>query len=254
MMQKSVKIGIGCAAVILMIAAGTILPGEIAAGRDRMILGQVQSEDLDAAELSDYVNISMIDKLSLLSQTAGMTFVPLLTGAAYDQDTVVDKFAVELERLHLLGLYPMPSSSETGSTRSEVTLYIRNDAPAINTIVWKLTYRREGLNGVFYLDDQTGRILSFDFSSMEFDRWAYDESLTGRWSAYLGVDVRNAKEQGSASDANSDRLETLYSFELFSGSRVVGSQLSSIIQRTAGKENRWSLRYLQLNADLILGE
>ncbi|MCL2166832.1 MAG: hypothetical protein FWH49_06035 [Clostridiales bacterium] len=248
------KISIGCAVLILLITAGTVLPGGIAAGRDRMILGQIQSEALDAAELSDYVNISMIDKLSLLSQTTGMTFVPLLTGSAYDQDTVQDRFAIELERLHQLGLYPMPSSSETGSIRSEVTLYIQNDAPAINTIVWKLTYRREGLSGIFYLDDQTGRILSFDFSSRDFDSWVYDESLTGRWSAYLGVDVRNAKELETAADENGDRREALYSFELFSGSRVVGSQLSSIIQRAADKENRWSLRYLQLNTDLILGE
>lgn len=241
-MRKSAKYIFGAAAVLLLIVAGTILPGELAAGRDRMILGQVYSEPLDTAELSDYINVSMVDKVSLLEQAAGATLVRLNTGAVYDQDTVRAQFMGELGKLHALRFYPLEAERGVSAFRSAVALYIQNDAPAINMIVWEIHMRADSLSGVFYMDDQTGRILSFTFSGNGFGEQIYDESMVKEWAAYLGVGARNIKAGGQA-EARQTR-EALYHFELFSGSRAVNGQISSSVQAGAGTQNRWSVSYV----------
>ena len=195
-MRKSSKYILSAAAVILMIVAGAILPGEMAAGRDRLILGQVYSEPLDAAELSDYVNISMVDKVSLLGQAAGVSLLPLKTGAVYDPDSIRARFTGELEKLFMLGICPLDEEAGPGGVSAAATLYILNDAPAISAIVWKVDTRADTVRGEYYMDDQTGKILSFSLSGSGFGEWVYEEGTVSAWAAYLGADVRNIRRIG----------------------------------------------------------
>jgi len=244
-MRKQMKYLMGIAAVVLLIAAGTILPGELARRRDRLILGQIYSEPLEAAELSDYLNISMVDKASLLGQMTGTSQpVRLNTGAIYDQDTIRVKFSDELEKLHELRFFPLSPAGEMNIVRSTtVTLYIQSDAPAINMILWEINIRIDSLNGVFYLDDQTGKILGFTFSAPSFDDWDYHEGLVKDWESYLGADIRNVRKSGQAEDSEENNGENIFFFALYSGSRSAGGWMSSDIQRGTAKTNRWSLSY-----------
>ena len=247
------KYGLGVVAVLLVIVAGALLPGEWAMSRDRLILGQIHSEPLDAAELSEYVNISMVDKVSLLGQAVGTFLVSLQTGAAYDPDTVEGKFIEELRRLHTLGFFPLPRSGRPESIRSAVTLHIQNDAPAINTIVWEISMRFDSFAGVFYLDDQTGRILSFSLSGAGSDDWAYEEDMVRRWASYLGADVRNIRKDRQTDEGGEENvIEALYRFELVSGARSVSGQMSSMIDEGDDGVCRWSLQYAQVRYDQVI--
>ena len=250
-MRKSTKYVLSAAAVLLLIAIGTVLPGELAMGRDRLILGQIHSEPLDATELSDFVNISMADKASLLGQTTGTSLVPLKTGAVYGPDTVRAKFLEELEKLHELRFYPRPVSADLQSFRPAATLYIQNDAPAINMIVWEIAMQMDALNGVFYMDDQTGKILSFQFSGTGFYDLAYTDELAGGWASYLGADVRNIRRSGRADPLDVGGAVAAYLFELYSINRSVSGRISSELGAGAGRESRWSLQYLQILDDRI---
>ena len=249
---KYTKYGLGVAAVLLLIVAGAILPGEWAMRSDRLILGQVHSEPLDEAELSDYVNISMVDKVSLLGQTSGTFLVSLKTGAVYDPDTVGNKFTEELKRLHDLGFFPLPGSGKPETMRSAATLYIQNDAPAINTIVWEISMRLDPIAGVFYMDDQTGKILSFTLSGTGSGDWSYQEDMAGRWASYLGAEVRNVKKDKQTNEAEEESDEVLYHFELISGARSVSGQLSSSIETGPGGICRWCLQYAQIRQDQVI--
>ena len=242
---------IGAVAVILLVAAGTFLPGEIALGRDRVILGQVRSEPLDAAELSDYVNISMVDKVGLLAQSAGTTSVQLKIGAEYDQDTIRAKFLEELDKLYQQRFYPLPVERGLTVAGSGVTLYIQNDAPAINMIVWEIEIRTDKGSGVFYMDDQTGKILSFIFSGAGGEDLIYTEDTAKSWASYLGTEVRNIKKGPAPDETPGSALETLYFFELYSGPMGVSGQIAGFIQPGENIINRWSLNYTQVNYDRI---
>jgi hypothetical protein len=242
-MMRSTEYVLVATSVALFIIGGTILPGVLAAGRDKIILGQVQSVPLDAAELSDYVNISMVDKADLMGQASGTaTYVPLVTGAGYGRDSIRTKFHEELDKLHDMRFYPIPADDEWRSFRSGVTLYILNDAPAISMIVWEISVRADNLSGTFYMDDQTGKIMSFSFSGDGYDTLAYTEDMVRSWGAYLGVDVRNVKK-GQGLEEVSGVQETVYLFDLYSGLRGAGSRMSSYTQSDPSKTNRWSLSY-----------
>lgn len=251
MKRQSSKLILGAAAVALLIAAGTFLPGQLALGRDRVILGQVLSEPLDAAELSDYVNISMVDKAGLLAQSAGVTFVTLNIGAEYNENTIRAKFLQELDKLHELRFYPLPAGEGPLSIGAGVTLYIQNDAPAINMIVWEINVRTDNLSGVFFMDDQTGKILSFMFTGSGYANYVYTEDMVKSWASYLGAEVRNVKKGPEPDTALDEIAEVYYRFGLHSGTQEVNGQMSSFIQNGEGKINRWSLNYLQVNDNRI---
>jgi hypothetical protein len=238
------KYYIGATAVVLLIAAGTLLPEVMAVGRDKVILGQVLSAPLDAAETSDYVNISMVDKASLMGQMAGTaTYLRLATGAGYDQDSVRAKFHEELGKLYEMGFYPIPVRDAWRSFSSGATLYIQNDAPAISMIVWEIGVRTENLDGTFHIDDQTGKILSFSLSGKGYGAMDCTEEMVRAWAAYLGADVRNIKKDLSSEQEGSEQ-EAAYLFELFSGFRGAGGRMSTSTQSDPDDTNRRSLNYL----------
>ena len=278
-MRKPSKYILSIASVILVIAAGAILPGEMAAGRDRLILGQVYSEPLDATELSDYVNISMVDKVSLLGQATGVSQLPLKTGAVYDLDSVRTKFVNELEKLHALKLCPLDTEAGPGGISVAAALYIQNDEPAISAILWKIEVRADAVHGEFFMDDQTGKILSFSLSGSGFDDVVYHDGAVYDWAAYLGADVRNIRKinqesmdveagagtagetgttggAGTAGEAgdweNPVAGEDAYRFELYAGSRSVGARMRSFTQSGAVMGNDWELTYLQTNSERII--
>lgn len=238
----------------LLVVAGLFLPVQLAAGSDQKILGQVQSQPLDQAELSDYVNVSMVDKVSLLGQAKGTSLVPLKTGSNYDQDTVKAKFFEELEKLYELGFFPLPVTGEYKSLNPGVTLYIQNDAPSISMILWEINFRVEGLTATFFMDDQTGKILSFDMRAGTYNDCIYTQDMAEAWAAYLGTEVKNigkAPEGLEAEDPKqegvrkTDQQQVVYSFELTSGPRSIGGQFYSLIQATGS--NRWVLNYPRAN-------
>ena len=250
--KKQVKLIVGIASVAILIAIGTLLPEALALGRDRMILGQVTSEPLDAGEMSDYVNISMVDKVSLLGQAEGASFLPLKTGAAYSQDTIRGKFTEELGKLHEMLFFPLPPSGDYRSFSAVVTLYIQNDAPTVSLIVWEIDVRLDDLSGVFHMDDQTGKILSFAFSGSGYDNRAYTEDMVNAWASYLGAEIRNTRKSGDQESASGGGIESKYLFELYSGQRSVSGQMSSITQSLPERANRWSLQYIRLHDDGIV--
>ena|GEM_PF-1620035 len=253
---------VSVAALLLLIAAGALLPGMLAEGKDRALLGQVMSERLDEAEMADYVNISMVEKVGMLGQTSGTLLVPLSSGAVYHQESVQAQFTEEFAKLYALGLFPRPTADEGDSFRATVALYIQYDEPAINTIVWEISARAGSLTGVFYLDDQTGKILGFSFSDSGFDGQVYGAGVVSTWAAYLGADVRNVKKaeapdadaaQGGRSAAEVEPVaEAQYQFELYAGARIVGGILSSLAEGGASAANRWSLQYAQINTERII--
>jgi hypothetical protein len=235
----------GAAVVVILVVIGTFLPGELASRRDRLILGQIREEPLDDAEISDYINVSMVDKVSLLGPADSLTLVPLITGAVYDQDSIREKFTAELIKLNTLGLLPLPDSGEMSGFRANVILRVKNDAPAINMIVWEINIRSEEVSGVFYLDDQTGKILSYNIEGKSFERISYDESAVAKWAAYLGADVKNIKKS-----VQNDG-ETVWLFELTSASDAVGGRINDV--RDADNNiNRWSLSYPRINNERII--
>ena len=246
-MHKHAKFIIGAIAVVLLIVAGTLLPGELALGRDRMIFGQIQIDPLDAAELADYIHVSMVDKVSLLGLTSGTMQLQLKTGAVYDEDTIREKFIEELQKLYELRFYPRPAAKEFDRFSSAVALHIRNDAPAINMIVWEISFRADNLSGLFYLDDDTGKILSFAFSGTGHNSLVYTNGKPEEWASYLGAEMKNKQRGPKPDDMDDETIEISYLFELYSGPLSVCAQLSSSIQGAAGKTNRWSLNYLQMN-------
>jgi hypothetical protein len=234
----------------MLIAAGAVLPGELALGRDRAILGEVHVEPLDTAELSEYVNISMVDRVGLLGQRAGTNLVPLKTGAVYSQDSVRRKLVEELEKLYEMRFYPLPVAGEFRGFNAVATLYIQNDGPARNMILWEIDMRTDNLSGQFHLDDQTGKILSFSVSGSGFSDCDYSGEMIDAWANYLGVDARQIRGQadtgGSAAQERQTRENRVF-FELYSGLRSVSGQFSSEIHGAPGRTNRWRLNYLQSN-------
>ena len=241
------KVLAGAAAVAVLVVIGTFLPGELASRSDRMILGQIRSEPLDDAELSDYVNVSMVDKVSLLGPAESLTLVPLTTGAVYDQDSVRERFNGELAKLSDRGFLPMPETGGFSGFRANVILRVKKDAPAINMIVWEISARAQDVSGVFYLDDQTGKILSFNIEGKRFERIRYDESAVADWAAYLGADVKNIKK------SNQDDGETAWVFELTSASNAVSGRISDV-RGDDKKPGRLSLSYSQIGDERIIVE
>lgn len=250
-MKKSVKYIVGVTAVAFLVVAGLFLPVQLAAGSDQKILGQVQSQPLDQAELSDYVNVSMVDKVSLLGQAKGTSLVPLKTGSNYDQDTVKVKFFEELERLYELGFFPLPVTGEYKSFNPGVTLYIQNDAPSISMILWEINFRVEGLTATFFMDDQTGKILSFDMRAGTYNDCIYTQDMAEAWAVYLGTEVKNIGKAPEGLEAEKQEgirkidQQDIYTFELSSGPRSIGGQFYSLIQATGS--NRWVLNYPRAN-------
>ncbi len=235
----------GVVAVVSLVLAGMFLPGAVASGRDRSILGQVQIEPLDDAEVSDYVNISMVDKVSLLGPLEGVTLVPLKTGAVYDQQTIRGAFVAEQIKLNTLGYLPRPVSGQLRDFRADATLRIQNDAPSINMIVWEIRGRMETVTGVYYFDDQTGKILGYNVEGSGFDWMRYNEKMVSDWAAYLGAEVKNIRKRDQ--DGGGD----IWLFELSSGANAVSGQISCVMGRDE-LANRWSLGYLLVNEDKII--
>ncbi len=265
-MKRSVKYIVGVTAVVLLVVAGLFLPVQLAAGSDQKILGQVKSQPLDQAELSDYVNVSMVDKVSLLGQAKGTSLVPLKTGSNYDQDTVKVKFFEELGKLYELKFFPLPVTGEYKSFNPGVTLYIQNDAPAISMILWEISFRAEGITATFFMDDQTGKILSFDMRAAAYGDCVYTQEMAAVWAAYLGTEVKNIGKTEEALKTETVKTETaagqeaakagelqqdIYFFELTSGTRSIGGQFYSLIQATGS--NRWVLHYPRANYEYAAG-
>jgi len=238
----------GTVFVALVIAAGAVLPGEFASGMDRAILGQIRSEALDTAEISEHVITSMADKVGLLSQSSATILVRLTTGAVFDPERLRPAFEKELQKLIDMGFYP-DTDEEIARFSSGATLYIKNDAPAINMILWEINIRSESLNGVFYMDDQTGKILSFTFNAGGFGHFVYTERLPGAWAAYLGAELGEVRKDPAPERLPANAREDLYRFSLFSGANGIGGQLGSSLRGAASGTNRWHLHYLQLPAD-----
>ena len=245
--KQTLKYIWGLAAVALLVAAGTILPEELALGRDKVILGQVQSAPLDAAETSDYVNISMVDKAGLLGQASEVTPVPLQTGAGYSRDSIQAGVRKELQKLYELRLLPPLAEEGWVGFSAGVTLRIQNDAPDISMILWEVSVRAEGYSGVFYLDDQTGKILGYSFiveggeGRESLEGFDYTEELVRAWAGYLGADVRNIKKEAPQDEAGEG--ESRYRFELYAGLRSVGGQMVSLAQPVGDGAARWEMYY-----------
>jgi hypothetical protein len=201
--------------------------------------------------MSEDVNISMADKAGLLAQPSGVTVVPLKKGAEYGQETIRGRFLEELGKLYELRLYPRPPEEEPAGFTAGVTLCIQNDAPAINMILWEIEIRSDYVNGVFYMDDQTGKILSFSFAGAGSDNPAYTEERVKAWASYLGADVRNIKKGPVPEETPGTGLEVVYLFELYSGPMGVSGQMSSLTHTGEGEPNRWGLSYTQVNYDRI---
>ena len=233
---------LGAVVVLLIIVSGVFLPERLMMRHDRAIVGQVHREALDEAEKTDYVNISMVEKVSLLSPSAGASLVPLAAGSMYDHDTIRGRFIEEFDKLHLLRLFPRPASGEMSAFRSVVALRIVNDAPAVNMIAWEISVRMDTISGLYIMDDQTGKILSFDISSSGYEETIYSEKSVRDCVAYLGAEAKNIK---SAEDTQGNAV---YEFELSSGSKTVSCRLVSMIDEN-DNENRWNLSYFQVTDD-----
>ncbi|MCL1848066.1 MAG: hypothetical protein FWF83_00060 [Clostridiales bacterium] len=242
---KLAKYILSVAALLALIVAGSILPGALSLGRDSTILGKVQSEQLDEAELAEYINVSMVEKVGMLGQASGTLLVPLNAGAMYSQDSIRDKYFEEMDKLCALRFFPMVQRDTLDSFRAAATLYIQYDEPAISTIVWEVSIRTEGAEGVFCLDDQTGKILSFAYEGDKGDGLAYQEGMVREWAAYLGAEVRNIKGRSREDVQGESTDEAVYDFALTSGSRLVNGLMGSSIAAEGEGMSRWSLQYAQ---------
>ena len=188
----------------IFFAAGILLPQWLIAYADQGMIGKVRSESLEIPETVSGADTLMIDKISLLKDYGEVvTQVPLKMGIKLDMDSANTKFLEEVNELMRLGLLPQTEQTDKAESdgrddktalSTEVSLYVRNDAPSVNAVLWSVIWREGDFWGNFYMDDDTGKILQFIvYLPEKFSDPDKDDMEA--WAKYLGLKVKDTDKQ-----------------------------------------------------------
>ncbi len=189
-------------ALLLAIAlAGSLsLPKLVSAFNDRQRLGAVHTEQQEEQQAP--VSRSMAEKLQLIlgemhkalntdeADSQGIysvtstapSLVDLRTGNQYDGNTIQPHCLEELKKLGEAGLLATPLPAD-GASLSNPYLYLSPIDQTASVIVWHLYYEEEAPYLSVSLDDETGKIISFNASAAD----DLDEDAFRRYGDYLGL-------------------------------------------------------------------
>jgi hypothetical protein len=190
----------------VLVAAGAFLPARIAERLDGLLLEKVEVQALAPDEVAPSVTTSLIDRLKLLSASPfELATLPLKTGGHLNEQTAQDAFGRELEELRARGLYPPPNAPS--SVKAQAGLYALTGQPDVNGIIWTIDFEVPYCSGRAYLDDESGKILSY---TVKYDTPSVNlfTAQSGElWMDYLGLAtdrLRLTEETGEPSENDTD--------------------------------------------------
>jgi hypothetical protein len=151
----------------------------------------IENDPQDAAGESYEKETTSFD---IASNPQGATIVPLRTGNDLTAETAKVMFFSEIETLEALGLFPDIEQLEDSRMKVYASLYIQEDAPSTNAVLWEINIVEDAFSGDFYLDDHTGKIIGFAVvCSEKIDPLSANAAEV--WAGYLGLEARNIEIQ-----------------------------------------------------------
>jgi hypothetical protein len=177
----------------VLVAASTLLPARIANKLDSLLLSKVEVQALTPDTEAPPIATPLIDRLKLLAAPphSELIYHRLQTGEYLDEKTALEALDRELEELRSRKLYPadeVVKGSARASTRSsEPSLYLLPARPDINGIIWEIRLVSEQFTSVFYLDDESGKVLSYSLKCYGPLEGVFTEQSGELWTTYLGI-------------------------------------------------------------------
>jgi hypothetical protein len=201
--------------LLLVAAASLVLPSFAMEWQDDRQVGTCETEDTEAVVLTEQAAMSLCEKIQLMN-TDTVNYMTMLNGKNYTQDTLKEKLLEELEKLEQLGILEDFDRESTYLKQAELIFYMDTWDSERSVMLWDGTVYNKGNYLHFFMDDETGKILSFnqiiqeytDASASgdvrEYVKTAMDE-LAENWAAYLGCQVL-AKKSDTVSISKSGEV------------------------------------------------
>jgi hypothetical protein len=192
-----------------LVAAGALLPAQIAVRLDGLLLEKVEAQSLapdesenegDEGEGELSAAVSLAERLGLFALSSPETLViPVETGRNLSSETVREVLDRELEDLRARGLYPLSAPVASVSnirTYSTANFYVLPSQPNANGIIWVVRFEDKQFSAEFFLDDESEKVLGYGLSYEGASEDLFVEQTGVLWMEYLGLPTDGVQVRG----------------------------------------------------------
>jgi hypothetical protein len=189
-----------------LVAAGALLPAQIAARLDGLLLEKVEAqpfapdENKDEGEAEPPAAASLAERLGLFALSSPETLViQVETGRNLSSETVLEALNRELDDLRARGLYPLSAPVASVSNiraYSTANFYVLPSQPDANGIIWVIRLEDKQFEAEFFLDDESEKVLGYGLSYEGASEDLFVEQTGTRWMEYLGLPADGVQVEG----------------------------------------------------------
>lgn len=160
--------------LVFLLCAGVVcgsvfLPPAIAKRSDDSLLGKNQTVEADDLYSFHREEINTLEKLQILEEVHFFDAIAVSSGTRMKQNEAYERIGEEMDLLVFLPIIPQSEDDEREILMPQAYMFVNLDKNKENLIVWitKFYFSDSGY-GVVAMDDETGKILQFSFTSNGF--------------------------------------------------------------------------------------
>jgi hypothetical protein len=175
-----------------LVSAGALLPARIAEHLDGLLLDKVETQALAPDEemppspattpLAARIRLRTLPSSEVLS-------TQLETGKQLNEESIGKVLGRELDDLRARGLFPVGDlfidKTNISSFEARPVFHVVPSQPDLNGIIWEVLVADPAVSGGFYLDDESGKIISFWVTYEGPSEELISEQSGEQWLAYL---------------------------------------------------------------------
>ena len=146
--------------LFLLAAASLFLPSRVLKWQDRQRTGKSEIEEVQEVVLKEQISMTLSEKLKLRSQDTVNTLT-LVNGKNYNKDTIEEQIKKEIKILADRNILIDFDTGELTLKEAAVTFYVDMEDSEKSIMLWQGFVETSKYQLLFFLDDETGKIVSF---------------------------------------------------------------------------------------------
>ncbi len=178
-----------------------ILPPELSSLQDDKTVGHINLETLEETNVELHQQMSMLEKLNLLSsQDSNTNGIILKQGKELSQEKVKEVCEEETKKLVDLGIMEDINIDFTKDyISSRINFYISTADPSKSMIVWNVVFVHDKNSILINLDDETGKIIGYMTNNfvLNYPHGGSIEDIIKLFGDYLDLKVIKSEQDTS---------------------------------------------------------
>lgn len=213
------------AILVLLTLASLFLPSYVLEWQDEQRTEHSETEEVQEVVLKEQLSMSLAQKMEL-RQKDTVNALNLYKGKNYDQETIDAQVRSEIEILAEKEILMHFSNENIAIRDTSVLFYVDMEDSERSVMIWEIAVDTTNYHLILYLDDETGKIVSFTqyvevtdylevdktgqvsgvFVENRFDMSGEEvQELAERWGEYLGCQVTEFRSAGAGLQYREER-------------------------------------------------